>query len=164
MAGAVLGYLVNRYGPDYPVTVIVEPENAACIYKSAEAEDGKPHRVEGSLETIMAGLSCGEPNPIAWEIFREHSDYCCVCTDSVAATGMRILAGPQGKDPKVVSGESGAVGVGLLAMLMQRRELEAMRDTMGLNEKSVVLFFSTEGDTDPENYRAVVWEGKYPAL
>ena len=164
MAGAVLGYLVNRYGADYPATIIVEPENAACIYKSAGSEDKKLCKAEGSLETIMAGLACGEPCPIAWEILRDYSDYYCTCPDYVAAKGMRILANPLGNDPKVVSGESGAVGAGLLAILMQNRELAAMRDSFGLDEKSVVLLFSTEGNTDPGNYRDVVWDGKYPSV
>lgn len=164
MAGAVLGYLVNRYGPDYPASIIIEPENAACLYQSAGAKDKKLCRTEGSLETIMAGLACGEPCSIAWEILRDYSDYYCACPDYVAAKGMRILANPLGNDPKVVSGESGAVGAGLLAILMQNRDLFAMREAFGLDEKSVVLLFSTEGNTDPENYRDVVWDAKYPSV
>lgn len=73
-AGAVQGYLVSEYGEDRPITTIVEPEDAACIYKSAKANDGKPRIVTGHMPTIMAGLACGEPNIISWDILRDFSD------------------------------------------------------------------------------------------
>ena len=71
-----------------------------------------------------------------------------------------MLGAPVKGDPQVVSGESGAVGMGLLATLMTNPDYADLRDAMGLKEDSVVLMFSTEGDTDPENYRAIVWGGK----
>ena len=67
-AGAVQGYLAHLYGDDRPITIICEPHGANCIYKSMEANDGKPHNVTGDLTTIMAGLACGEPNTISWKI------------------------------------------------------------------------------------------------
>jgi diaminopropionate ammonia-lyase len=39
--------------------------------------------------------------------------------------------------------------------LMLDPSLEEWKIRMGLDENSVILLFSTEGDTDPENYRRV---------
>lgn len=160
MAGGVLGYYVNRFGEDSPVTSIVEPNNAACIYKSAVMNDGKPHAVLGDHSTIMAGLACGEPNLVTWEILRDHASVYFACPDFISAVGMRLLACPRGEDRKIISGESGSVGVGLLDFLMTRKELSAIREQLGLDENSVVLLFNTEGDTDPENYKDVIYYGK----
>lgn len=163
MAAAVLGFLVEKYHADHPTTLIIEPENAACFYKSILAGDGLPHRVTGDLQTRMAGLACGEPNPPAWEILRDYADFFVVCPDFVTAEGMRRLAAPCGTDAKVVSGESGAVGVGLLELLMAKPDLAEHRKAMRLDTDAVVLAFSTEGDTDPDGYRQIVQKGRCPA-
>ena len=75
---------------------------------------------------------------------------------------MRILGNPQGSDDRVISGESGASAFGCMAAILTEPELEGLKVELGLNEHSRVLFFSTEGDTDRENYRKIVWEGKFP--
>jgi len=155
-AGATLAYLVNMLGADYPVTAIVEPHNAACILASAQQNDGKPHNVEGSLETIMAGLSCGEPNPAAWDILRDYAHVFCSCGDETAKAGMRLLAYPIGGDALIVAGESGAVGLGLVAEIMGNIGLLSLREALGLNDRSRVLVVNTEGDTDPENYMRII--------
>ena len=69
-----------------------------------------------------------------------------------------MLAHPQDGDPVVVSGESGAVGTGLVAAIMEDPAYGELKEALGLDENSVVLLFSTEGDTDPENYKAIVQE------
>jgi diaminopropionate ammonia-lyase len=163
MAGAILGYLVNRFQDGYPITLIVEPHEAECMYRSAVIGDGNPHAVEGDLNTIMAGLACGKPNPIGWEILSEFADAYVSCPDYVAANGMRMLASPPGDDRRIVSGESGAVGIGLLAEIMRQDDLRELRERLQLGPDSVVLCFSTEGDTDSVQYREIVWEGKIPA-
>ncbi|WP_155614597.1 diaminopropionate ammonia-lyase [Paenibacillus validus] len=162
MAGALLGYWANLYEGKHPVTLIVEPDNAACIFHSASVGDREPHQVYGSLETIMAGLACGEPNPIAWSILRDFADAYVSCPDYVAARGMRMLASPLEGDQRVISGESGAVGIGLLSLLMSEPEFSGIRSKLKLDQDSVVLFINTEGDTDPVLYRQIVWDGKYP--
>jgi diaminopropionate ammonia-lyase len=164
MAGAVLGYFVQQLGQDYPVTVIIEPHAAACMYVSASIGDGESHVAAGDLQTIMAGLACGEPNPLAWDILHNYADAYVSCPDHVAATGMRILAAPTGSDPKIVSGESGAIGVGLLAAIMQKEEGRLLKRQLGIDEDSVILCFNTEGDTDKEQYRRIVWEGAWPSV
>ncbi|QNM15145.1 diaminopropionate ammonia-lyase [Fusobacterium hominis] len=162
-AGAVQGYLAHLYGDDRPITIICEPHGANCIYKSMEANDGKPHNVTGDLTTIMAGLACGEPNTISWKILRDNSDFSVSCDDQVAARGMRILSSPLGTDTRVISGESGAVGLGLFSILAEKKEeyAELMKE-LKIDENSRILCISTEGDTDVEGYKNVVWNGAHP--
>jgi diaminopropionate ammonia-lyase len=163
LAASVQGYFANIYPYSCPVTVIVEPNQANCIYRSAAAMDGAIRTVEGDLQTIMAGLACGEPNTIGWDILKNHSDFFVSCPDYVSAKGMRMLGAPLPKDPRVISGESGAVTMGLLAEIMTDATLAELRAQLGLNANSRVLLFSTEGDTDPENYLKIVHDGAYPS-
>ena len=160
-AGAVLGCLAAELGPDMPVFVIVEPHRANCIYRSVLAADGRPHSVAGDLDTLMAGLACGEPNTISWPLLRDYAAACVSCPDCVAADGMRILAAPRGGDVPVLSGESGAVTTGVLQWIMQSEEGAEAREKLRLNGTSTVLLISTEGDTSPSTYRDVVWFGRH---
>jgi len=164
LAGAVQGVLRARFGQDAPKVVVVEASAAACYYESAVAGDGKPRAVGGDLFTLMAGLACGEVNIIGYEILRDYAAAFVSCPDYVAARGMRVLGDPLEGDQKVISGESGAVTTGLLAYLMDRPELKGLREALDLNESSRVLLFSTEGDTDPDRYRSVVWDGEFPTV
>ena len=150
MAGGVLGWLRNRY-PDSDLTAaIVEPTEAACIFESVAAADGKMHPAEGSGRTIMAGLNCGEVCPLTWPILLRQTDAWFSCPDEVAVQGMRYL-----NRAGVVSGESGAVTAGL-ASLMAQDAFADVKKALKLNRDSVLLLFSTEGDTDPEAYREIV--------
>ena len=142
----------------------MEAGAAACLYKGAVAGDGEPRIVGGDLQTIMAGLACGELNIIGWDILRNHVSAFVSCPDWVAAKGMRMLAAPVKGDPKVISGESGAVGMGVISTIMQDDEYKELRDALELNRDSKVLMFSTEGDTDPDKYKKIVWGGEYPTV
>ena len=164
LAAAIQGYLTTKFGDDRPLTVIIEPHNAACLYKSAKIGDKNPHSVKGTLSTIMAGLACGKPNIIAWEVLRDYADFFISCSDEIAAKGMRILGNPLLNDPKIISGESGAVGLGLLVEILTNDLYQDLRKKMRLLKDSQILIFSTEGDTDPDHYRKVVWEGKHSSL
>jgi len=159
-AGGVLGFLTSELGEDRPVTTIVEPNKADCIFRSAQAGDGKPHKVGGDLDTLMAGLACGEPNTISWRILRDYAHGYISCPDWVAANGMRILAAPVRGDAPIVSGESGAVTAGILEFILAHPEGEAIRKALDLNEEATVLLISTEGDTSPKTYREIVWYGR----
>lgn len=163
-AGTVQGYLEYAFGNNRPITTIVEPNEAACIFKSAEINDQKPHAVTGFMETIMAGLNCGEPNTIGWNILRDYSDMYISCPDYVSARAMRILANPLNGDPKVVSGESGAVGLGILSLILEEDGLKEIAEKLNINKDSKILVISTEGDTDPENYKRIVWDGAYTSI
>lgn len=162
-AGAIEGYFASLFGKEKPKTVIVESDLADCLYKSAIANDEQPRIVTGDMATIMAGLACGEPNRIGWEVLRDCSDMFFSCPDEVAAKGMRLLGNPLGTDNRVISGESGAVTAGLLALLLEREDLLDIKNSLGLNEDSHILLISTEGDTDPAKYRSIVWDGEYPS-
>lgn len=159
VAGAVQGYFANRYPQNPPKVVVVEADAAACLYKGACAGDGNIRIVDGDMVTIMAGLACGEPNTISWDILKNHVDTFIATTDWAAAKGMRMLAAPIKGDQPVTSGESGAAGFGTLAAIMTMDEYQPLREHLGLDESSKVLLFSTEGDTDPERYESIVWGG-----
>lgn len=160
LAGAVQGYFANRYPENPPKVIVVEAESAACLYKGAAKKDGSIQIVDGDMPTIMAGLACGEPNTLSWDILKNHVDTFTACPDWVARKGMRMLSAPLKGDPQVVSGESGAAPFGLLASIMTMDEYKDLRENLGLDRDSKVLLFSTEGDTDPDRYKQIVWEGK----
>ena len=162
LAGAVVGYFTNLYPNDPPKFVVMEARAADCLYQGAVAGDGDPRIVGGDLQTIMAGLACGEPNIISWDILRNHVSAFVSCPDWVSAKGMRMLSAPVKGDPRVISGESGAVGMGLLSTIMQDEDYKELREYLGLDQSSQVLMFSTEGNTDPLKFRRVIWDGEYP--
>ena len=155
-AGAALGYFAALWGDQRPVTVIMEPDKADCIFRSAKADDGKLRFVTGDMDSMMAGLCCGEPCTISWEILDSYADAFVSCGDHYSAQGMRLLGRAEGEDTPVISGESGAVGAGVLQAIMQEERLAELRGQLGLDENSRVLLISTEGDTDRENYRRIL--------
>ncbi|MBQ9635867.1 MAG: diaminopropionate ammonia-lyase, partial [Acidaminococcaceae bacterium] len=131
--------------------------------RTAAANDGTLHTVDGDMDTIMAGLACGEPCSIGWEMLRRYANHYVSVPEYVAAKGMRVLGNPAGDDTRVISGESGAVTSGLVAELMMNESLNELRTAIGLGKDSNILCISTEGDTDRQNYRKIVWDGAYPA-
>ena len=156
-AAAIQTDLLARFGDVRPTTVVVEPDRAACFYASMAAGGGRARKVAGDLKTIMAGLACGMPSTLAWEILSKSADLFVACPDRVACRGMRVLGNPLAGDPAVVSGESGAVGLGLIYETMTDPGLVDLKAAIGLDEASQVLLISTEADTDPQMYRRVVW-------
>ena len=160
LAGAVQGYFANRYPENPPKVVVVEAEAAACLFRGAVKGDGSIQIVDGDMETIMAGLACGEPNTISWDILKNHVDTFAAVPDWVAARGMRMLAAPIKGDTPITSGESGAAPFGALACIMCMEEYRELREHLGLDQNSRVLLFSTEGDTDPDRYKSIVWDGR----
>ena len=159
LAGAVVGYFANLYADNPPIFVVVEAQAADCLYQGAKAGDGAIRTVGGDMETIMAGLACGEPNTISWDILKNHVKVFISLPDWAAAQGMRMLAAPIKGDAPITSGESGAAPFGALAAIMTMEEYADLKAAIGLDETSRVLVFSTEGDTDPERYKNIVWKG-----
>lgn len=145
VAAAVAVHVRSRVQPT-PVLVVVEPEQAACLLLSAEA--GEMRTAPGALDTIMAGLACGEPSLLAWQELERSASAFMAIPDAAAVDGMRMLAGVG-----VVSGESGAAG---MAGLMLAAGNAAARGALGLDGDSRVLVFSTEGATDPAIYARLV--------
>jgi diaminopropionate ammonia-lyase len=158
MAGALTGFLADVYGQMKPVITIVEPTGADCFFQTAKAADGTRHFAR-DLNSIMAGLCCGEPCTIAWDIIERYAEYVISCDDSVTEDGMRILGRPLEGDEGIISGESGAVTAGVVVKLMTEASCKNIRRQLGLDETSVVLCISTEGDTDRANYRRIM---EYP--
>ncbi len=162
LAASAIGYYSVLFNDNVPLSMVVEPTRAGCLYESMRIGDGKPHSVTGELDTIMAGLACGDPNPLAWETLYNCADFFAICPDYVAAKGMRVYSTPLPDDPLIISGESGAVTLGALMYTMEYEGARELRDAMGLNEDSQVLLINTEGNTSPEEFRSVVWEGSIP--
>ena len=165
MAGAICGYFTALYGDaERPVITVVEPDQADCLYRTAKANDGQMHPVTGDMRSIMAGLCCGEPCAIGWEILRDHADHFVSIPDTVAAKGMRVLGNPLPGDARVISGESGAATMGFVAEVLTNPALTDLKQQLALDSDSKILCISTEGDTDRENYRRIVWDGRYPSI
>ena len=157
LAAALVAFFCNLEDRPTPKFVIVEPQAAPCLYESSRRGNESPFRVEGDLNTIMAGLACGEPSLKGWEILRATSSAFLNCSDNIARKGMRVLGNPLRGDQPVISGESGAVTLGALFEVLSNKDYCKITSDLDLKNDSNVLLFSTEGDTDQEMYREVVW-------
>lgn len=151
LAAAVLAHAWETLGAACPTLVVVEPDRADCLRRSAEA--GRPVVVDGALDTMMAGLACGEVSLVAWKILSAGAAGFMAIDDDSAAAMMRRLATPAGGDPPVVAGESAVAG---LAGALAAREDAALAATLGLGPQSRILVFGTEGATDPALYAQIV--------
>lgn len=146
-AAAVCAYFWERDAARRPVFVVVEPDRAACLLASARA--GHPVTIHGELDTLMAGLACGEVSLLAWEILAQGADAFCSIRDDAAVALMRRLAHPHGDDPAIVAGESAVAGLAAAAGALQDAAACA---ALGLGHDSRLLFFGSEADTDPALY------------
>jgi diaminopropionate ammonia-lyase len=144
-AASVSAQARARWGAEGPALVVVEPENAACLLASAQA--GRMTVVGGGLETIMAGLACGEPSLLAWQELERSATAFMAIPDAAAIDTMRYLA-VQG----IVAGESGVAGLAGARLAMEDAEASA---ALALDANSRILVFSTEGATDPAVYAAL---------
>ena len=154
MAGGILEFFLSRYREEPPIMTIVEPTEAACIYHSVKAGDGVCHSIDGNPVTIMAGLNCGTPCRVTWPAIRDKASFFCACDDIITKEGMRTYATPIGSDKAITAGESGAVTFGLINRILQD---ETLRYLFRISDDSVILLINTEGDTDPEGYRSIVY-------
>lgn len=153
LASAVCAYFWELWGKQRPRFIIVEPVEANCLQESARA--GKPVIVEGDLETLMAGLACGEVSALAWEILKTGAnDFMTINEEAVPLT-MKLLAEGFNGDPKIEAGESAVAG---LAAVITARADKNISNSLGLNENSRVYILGTEGATDPEVYRELIKE------
>lgn len=151
IAAAVAAAMRQKWGADNPRIIVVEPDRAACLFASAQA--GEISAVDIQTETMMAGLSCGEPSPLAWEVLQSEASDFITIPDSFVAPAMRMLGNPMASDPVIVAGESAVAG---LAALIASCMDETHRKALGLNQNSRVLLIGTEGATDPEIYRQIM--------
>ena len=161
LAGAVVGYFAYKYKENPPVMVVCEASAADCLYRSAVQADGNLVNVTGDLQTIMAGLACGEGNTIGWDILKNHVTVFASCPDWMSAKATRIYANPLENDPHIISGESGSVPLGLAYTALHDEDAKDLKEALKLDANSNILVISTEGDTDPVRYREIVWDGLY---
>ncbi len=153
MAAGLASYLWEFHGAQRPTFVVVEPAQADCLLQSAI--QGQPARATGSVDSVMAGLACGETSPLAWRFLHPCVDAFMTIEDDEAVQAMRWLAQGSARDIPIVAGESGVAGLAALARLQADPALSAQVD---LNHSSRVLIISTEGATAPQVYTALVGE------
>jgi diaminopropionate ammonia-lyase len=131
-----------------PIFIVVEPVNADCLFQSAL--NGEPTAVHGELDTIMAGLACGEVSVLAWKILQSHVPHFMSITDESIPKAMQLLAN---RETPIIAGESAITG--LAGFLIACNDAN-LKSKLMINENSKVLFFGTEGDTDEEMYEQLV--------
>lgn len=151
LAAAVCAHLWQALGAEAPRVIVVEPEAADCLYQSARA--GRPVTVHGNLDTLMAGLACGEVSEVAWEILSSGVSHFMTITDAMAVEVMRTLAAGGRDFPPLVAGESATAGLaGFLAVAQD----EHLRSELDVRPDARVLCIGSEGDTDPAIYQRLV--------
>ncbi|MCY1221251.1 Diaminopropionate ammonia-lyase [compost metagenome] len=142
-------------GDKRPRFIVVEPDKAACLYESARA--GKPVAVHGDLDTVMAGLACGEVSLLAWDVLHPGAHAFLTIDDASALDSVRLLADSRYGDTPIVAGESAVAG---LAGCLGAMADPAVREQLGLTAASRVLVFGSEGATDVALYERIV--GRLP--
>lgn len=151
LPAALCAYYRAVFGEAAPKIIVVEPDNAACLLASARA--GKLTELSGDISTIMAGLACGHPSMLAWEILSRGASAFMSVPDVEAVRAMRILAAGRTGGPPIVAGETGAVG--LAGFLFANRD-PALRARLQITPSSRIMVIGTERDTDPQLYRRIV--------
>ena len=151
LAAGIASCLWDRYGERRPCFIVVEPEQADCLLQSAV--EGRPARARGSVDSVMAGLACGEASPLAWRFLQPTVDLFMTVSDAQAEEAMRVMAGGTHGDVPIVAGESGVAGLAALEALKGDAE---GRLAAGLDHRSRVLILNTEGATAPSVYAGIV--------
>jgi len=151
LAAAVTAYAWRRLGENRPLVVLVDPLRSSCWLDSIRNQ--RPTPVDGPLDTVMAGLACGEVSILAWSVLKHVTHSVIAISDEAAVDGMRLLAEGRWGDRPMVAGESAVAGlIGLLAATKDEKARAALR----LDGSSRILVFGTEGATDPGLYKEIV--------
>jgi diaminopropionate ammonia-lyase len=159
MAAGIASYLWEYYQEDRPILVMVEPHQADCLFQSAV--QGHAAKATGTVDSVMAGLACGETSPLAWRFLQPGIDFFMTISDEDAVFAMRLLAKGSPQDVPLVAGESGVAG---LAGLMGLQKNPALASQVGITADSRVLIISTEGATAPAVYESLVMESAQSVL
>ncbi len=149
-AAAVARHFRSPGASSHPKLMSVEPARADCLLESVAA--GRLVSLPGPHDSIMSGLNCGRPSLVAWPTVSRGIDLLVAVDDEPAREAMRLAA-----ESGVVSGETGAAGLGGLLELLRDEGAEARR-TLGVGGETRVLLFNCEGATDPDAYRRVIAE------
>jgi len=153
MAAAMIAGFA-KYSTNIPKFIIVEPENANCVFKSIE--NHKATTVNIVNETIMGGMSCGDVSTVAWEILKDTTNYSLTITDDEISTVVAMLAEAKLSNEKIIAGECGVPGIIALIGLFRNKEY---LDKLALNKNSKVLLFGCEGLTDAAMYKKLLDDG-----
>ena len=153
MAGAMVAGIA-RYLNNVPVTLVVEPDSAACVMESIKT--GKIEKIDIKRESLMGGMSCGDVSSIAWEILKNSSNYCLTISDEAISTTVALLAEKRLSDEKIIAGECAVPGI--IALISSFNNKEYL-DKLELNEQSNVLLFGCEGLTDSAMYQKLLSDG-----
>jgi len=153
LAAGLVSYLWEHQGANRPCFVVVEPAQADCLLQSAI--EGSAANATGSVDSIMAGLACGETSPLAWQFLKPGIDYFMTIEDAQVVAAMRVLAQGSHRDIPIVAGESGVAGLVALRSLRDDADLSAC---VGLDARSRVLIINTEGATAAGTYQELVGE------
>lgn len=151
LAAAISAVFHQHWGEQAPRVVVVEPDRAACLLASAVA--GRETAVTISEETLMAGLSCGEPSNLAWQVLAAQASDFLSIPDALIAPTMRLLANPSGSDPVIAAGESAVAGLAALITCAQHSEWRA---ALALDGNARVLLIGSEGVTDQTIYQRIM--------
>ena len=150
MAGAMVAGIA-RYLDNVPVTIVVEPDSAACVLESIKT--GKIEKIDIKRESLMGGMSCGEVSLVPWEILKNSVKHCISLPDDDIAKTMRLLGNSTFSEHRIIAGENSAPGViGLIASY----EDQIIKQKLQLDENSNVLIIGCEGDTDREMYQKLI--------
>ena len=152
MAGAMIAGIA-RYLTNIPITIIVEPDSAACVLESIKS--GKIEKIDIKRESLMGGMSCGEVSLVPWEILKNSVKYCISLPDDDIAKTMKLLGNASFSEEKIIAGENSAPGV---ISLIASCEDQKIKKDLDLNSNSNVLIIGCEGDTDQEMYKKLVNE------
>ena len=159
MAAGLASYFWEYHGPQRPCFISVEPAQADCLLQSAI--QGRPAKATGTVDSVMAGLACGETSPLAWRFLQPCVDVFMTIEDEQAIEAMRTLAQGSERDTPIVAGESGVAGLAALEWL---RSDPQRSEQVGLTAESRVLIISTEGATAPREYTRLVGQSAEQVL
>lgn len=159
MAAGLASYFWEYHGPQRPCVISVEPAQADCLLQSAI--QGRPAKATGTVDSVMAGLACGETSPLAWRFLQPCVDVFMTIEDEQAIEAMRALAQGSERDTPIVVGESGVAGLAALEWL---RSDPQRSEQVGLTAESRVLIISTEGATAPREYTRLVGQSAEQVL
>jgi Threonine dehydratase len=152
MAGAMVAGTA-RYLKNIPKIIVVEPDSAACVMESIKT--GKLEKVNITRESLMGGMSCGEPSLVPWKILKKSVNNCISLPDDDIGKAMKLFANASFSNDKIVAGENSVPGV--ISLIASCND-QNIRNKLDLNIKSNVLLIGCEGDTDQEMYQKLVKE------
>ena len=150
MAGAMVAGIA-RYLSNVPKIITIEPDSAACVMESIKS--GKIEKINITRESLMGGMSCGEPSLVPWEILKKSVNYCISLPDEDIARTMKLLGNGNFSDEKIIAGENSAPGV--ISLIASCND-EKIKNKINLNSNSNVLLIGCEGDTDKEMYQKLL--------